>query len=655
MKFIVKEKDYEYEYMLAPGVFIIGRHDSCDLTLDSHAVSKQHLNCNVTPNGVYIRDLGSKNGTRVNDKTIREAEINDGDRIKIGDVTLQYKEVAGKGAATPSVQESSEELQFVEEEEEEEEKTPPEGSLVRVDPLQNQHEGLYERDGHWYVSDPATGREVEIVPTEKRQQAQTQKSLLATRKGRLIIGGAAAFILLLLALSLVTPDQEDPPEPPAQSFNLQESVGKTLEAIEAGELDRAEKMAQTILNANPQSGTAESLVQLVDMWKKHEDDFREYWLDLKRQLDDLEYNHESPEVRRFVRTHKTRLDESVLEYQRVISAQEAYEEGSYEEAYNELVDIGENRPARSDHPDLFEDIKSSWREQLEEQLQTAVARERWQQAQTIASELMDHFPDSKDNLTEESERYATLAHEKSILDEAEDAIGAGNHEHAAQILEQIPETSPHHEQASNMIAEAENLQTVDRAETLFNQGAATAALEILDGHTSRRANSLRRRIRSVYENYNAATESEAEKDYITAQQKWEAVMAQERNHQATSRFQRLAQNALRNLPDKRLEYAQELKQKAENHLGAREYEEARENFDLAVRMIPEGQSEPAEFDRFRNRLQSRGEYEYQNALNQDDPADKLERLNNALMLLPPDDYHHQKAQREKQKLEDNFD
>jgi pSer/pThr/pTyr-binding forkhead associated (FHA) protein len=43
------------------------------------------------PDGFVLRDLESKCGTFVNDKRIEECSLNNGDRIRIGEVQLVFK------------------------------------------------------------------------------------------------------------------------------------------------------------------------------------------------------------------------------------------------------------------------------------------------------------------------------------------------------------------------------------------------------------------------------------------------------------------------------------------------------------------------------------------------------------------------------------
>lgn len=66
----------------------IGRHESNDLQLDSRTVSKHHAEV-LNENGkLAVRDLGSTNGTFLNDERIRERSVKSGDRIRIGSHVL---------------------------------------------------------------------------------------------------------------------------------------------------------------------------------------------------------------------------------------------------------------------------------------------------------------------------------------------------------------------------------------------------------------------------------------------------------------------------------------------------------------------------------------------------------------------------------------
>ena len=67
---------------------VIGR-EKADLLLDDPEVSRQHACLRLSSGGLLIEDLGSRNGTRVNDRPIGEARrLADGDVILIGETRM---------------------------------------------------------------------------------------------------------------------------------------------------------------------------------------------------------------------------------------------------------------------------------------------------------------------------------------------------------------------------------------------------------------------------------------------------------------------------------------------------------------------------------------------------------------------------------------
>ena len=58
----------------------------------NQAVSGKHARIDLTPDGAFLRDLESTNGTFVNDRRIERRELlYDGDRIRIGDTLFTFK------------------------------------------------------------------------------------------------------------------------------------------------------------------------------------------------------------------------------------------------------------------------------------------------------------------------------------------------------------------------------------------------------------------------------------------------------------------------------------------------------------------------------------------------------------------------------------
>jgi DNA-binding NtrC family response regulator len=76
----------------------IGRHASCSVVVADPQVSSVHLELVATEDGVRLRDLGSKNGTRIGGARIDHAMLVASCRIQLGDSALAF-EPAAAGAA----------------------------------------------------------------------------------------------------------------------------------------------------------------------------------------------------------------------------------------------------------------------------------------------------------------------------------------------------------------------------------------------------------------------------------------------------------------------------------------------------------------------------------------------------------------------------
>jgi hypothetical protein len=85
--------------MLSCAVTVVGRKDDCDLQIDHKSISKQHCVLVQTDGLVFVRDLGSTNGTRVNGQRIRRAAMIPNDEIAFA--AKRYRLVVGPVAPSP--------------------------------------------------------------------------------------------------------------------------------------------------------------------------------------------------------------------------------------------------------------------------------------------------------------------------------------------------------------------------------------------------------------------------------------------------------------------------------------------------------------------------------------------------------------------------
>ncbi|WP_224369969.1 GGDEF domain-containing protein [Hyalangium versicolor] len=69
----------------------IGRSSKADICVDQEAVSRNHAQITNSKKGVRIKDLGSTNGTFVNDELVEgERHLRNGDLVKIGRTIFKY-------------------------------------------------------------------------------------------------------------------------------------------------------------------------------------------------------------------------------------------------------------------------------------------------------------------------------------------------------------------------------------------------------------------------------------------------------------------------------------------------------------------------------------------------------------------------------------
>jgi DNA-binding winged helix-turn-helix (wHTH) protein len=82
------------EIALSPGENILGREAGAVAWLDSASVSRRHARIVVTGAGATVEDLGSRNGTHVNERPVTApVPLEDGDEVRLGTVRMTFRVV----------------------------------------------------------------------------------------------------------------------------------------------------------------------------------------------------------------------------------------------------------------------------------------------------------------------------------------------------------------------------------------------------------------------------------------------------------------------------------------------------------------------------------------------------------------------------------
>ncbi len=96
---IIKGADQGKQFELDDAVVSIGRDSTSRLRLHDTEISRRHAELQRTPEGYRIVDVGSVNGTFVNDVQIDASPLQPGDRIQVGQSLLIYS--AGRRGTGP--------------------------------------------------------------------------------------------------------------------------------------------------------------------------------------------------------------------------------------------------------------------------------------------------------------------------------------------------------------------------------------------------------------------------------------------------------------------------------------------------------------------------------------------------------------------------
>ncbi|MGE3671222.1 MAG: FHA domain-containing protein, partial [Polyangiaceae bacterium] len=69
---------------------VIGRDPACAVHFDSDMISRRHARVESVAGIYQVQDLGSTNGTYVNDRRVETHRLQDGDRVGVGKILMKF-------------------------------------------------------------------------------------------------------------------------------------------------------------------------------------------------------------------------------------------------------------------------------------------------------------------------------------------------------------------------------------------------------------------------------------------------------------------------------------------------------------------------------------------------------------------------------------
>lgn len=89
---VLAGRDKGREFLLMPTRMKIGRKEDCFILLSDTKASREHavLHYRSREDRFLLEDLGSTNGTVLNDRRIRQEYLRSGDIMRVGETTMQF-------------------------------------------------------------------------------------------------------------------------------------------------------------------------------------------------------------------------------------------------------------------------------------------------------------------------------------------------------------------------------------------------------------------------------------------------------------------------------------------------------------------------------------------------------------------------------------
>lgn len=647
MKLIIRRGDRSFEFPLRTGVLIAGRDPDCDLVLGSKKVSRRHARLTVMPDEVIVADLGSRNGLYIGDVQVKEGRLGDGDEVRIGDFSLTFASGRAVPADVPVAQAVPAAAAAGEPAagEADEEETPPADEELLLPAVRSGAQPqLVEKEGKLFVVDPASGREVEIVPVRPGLPAEpVSVTRLPTGKKRMrmIMIGMGAFVGLLVLAAIVKQAQPAPPPQMMAKREYTNLLDNAVRAIDADNILEAGKAIEGARAGRPKDEEGHILRDIAIRWNSWQKDFLGGADEMEKLLREFRRYQSTPTSIEFTDKwlRKIRQERAYSGY--VYEAQRLIKEGKLGEALDLLGKLPADSRTRLKYADLIDRTRSSLIKDLTDKLEAAQRAGKWATAVAQVDKLIEQDPARADEYRKLRETLTQRGSEQDALQQAEDSRRQRDYDDALRILSRIPDTSPYAKRARALETDVRGEQTRQHAGVLYRAGQADEALKLVRNDASSAAQSLAARIERVLDARERALAAKKSGDLTAEQDAWLSI--QEAEQDQDNAYRREALRELARFRDRLKDRSSQYYEQGRASFQKEDYAAAREFFEKAMRVDPDQENGKAMLAE----MTKRGRLEYNRGLNaerdgQKDAALRSYRL--AVALGSPEDDFYVKSQ-----------
>ena len=709
MRLIISCSGQQVEYPLTEGGIVVGRDRSCDICFPEAGLSRRHLAITLRGRDIHVRDLNTKNGTYLGGQRIEEAHVPAGVQLRSGNVIFTFEPDpndldAGQSAThsfviTPPRADSESRHAFesrvpdAPDYREEESPTPldeerPESAAMQGDPSAR----LVVKGEQWFVRDPATGTEVEIVPVQGRGGAKEggamvpavqghgapgaalpavrssmapvhvrsaevvrQRSwlgeLLADPKRRwFLIGGLAAFALIV-ALAAVLLKPAPPPTPISSSQQRKYLLAATRHLVK-GDYEDA-RFVLVKLMKQPTLGQprfAKMLHDAVEADMVMQKDFAKGWDNAQTLWDEVQDHSGSPEdLRKFagerlawIRFESNNMG-SLNEAQRHLAAK------NYVEClrYAQNVDVG-SRFYKEAEPLVTEARQALIKGLLHEAHRAERGRD-WATAIAKLKEAAQYDGQPSQERREKVKQLISYERHRQTLAKAQELAASNRHAEALDALKGIAKDSPYASDAERVRSQCLMRGAMQKAQAAYDANNGEGALKILK-ESGLESSGVYSKISRMLKHRQEAWKAMGENKFHDAEASWKAIVNLEPNKKNPYALE--AERELKLLPERKRVAAQQSVREANRALDTREFRTAYEKLSDALILDPQNTDAINGLDK----LKRAARMDYNLAINvrKDNPKKALQLLVDVMDRVSPTDNLYGQAERQAQAIREEL-
>lgn len=671
MKLILDTGQERLEFPLPPGKTLIGREPKCDIQIEHPKVSREHLECIVEGDTLTIRDLGSRNGTFLNDEKVGEARLRQGDHLRLGtSVHLVFDESPAADTATPAITPSERAVQHQphrpmapgaptveteapsEPEVDQEEAPTPEGETALpahytpADAGQPPDARIVQRMGRWYAVDPATGREVEIMPVGVETAATGGKVSLWERFKSLRPVPKAALVLCVVLIVAVVGAQVAKPKPkkgiraPIKRTQYNQLLDDAVEQLQKNDIEGAERILAKLQKAVPGRTIAPMLVDVCQIWVdlhgKNFPQVREEAEERFAEISDSEYS--TLKVRTFANKQLQFIASENRTEGHLFRANELAAKKDYERAFDLYARIPKGSLYYAQVEKKIGELKDSIVAAAVEEGDRSMADQKWEEAVESyrkAKRYESEIPD----VDKKMQTCQLNALDRDRLAKAQKARDKEQWAQVAMYCDGIRPAGPYGGQAAELRRLVKAKGTLVEATGLYNQGEGPRALSKLRGLTDVESVGLGQRIELAMRYLEKGNKAAEEQRFQDAEAYWQEVLRVEKTE--ANHYRREAERRIASWKARAKSLAQQYMVDGNKKYAAQDYKGARQLYEKAKATDPEKKIGQGQIDQLAR--EARSNYYRGIAYAKTDPKRALLHFQSVTQMLLPGETLYQQA------------